>query len=268
MKKHISTIVLVLVFLLGLGIMLYPTISDYVNGKHQSQAVASYQDTISRMEEKDYKKAFAKARAYNKALAKNPEAFYNPSLLSDYDKILDVTGTGIMGVIEIPKIDVELPIYHGTDDASLQIATGHLEGTSFPIGGKGTHSVICGHRGLPSAELFTHLDRLEKGDTFTITVLNRVMTYRVDLVSIVEPDQVDKLQIVEGKDYCTLETCTPYGINTQRLLVRGERITGETPEDQQVTAEAYQIDPIMIAPLVAVPILLLLVLGLFISKKR
>ena len=173
-----------------------------------------------------------------------------------------------MGVVSIPKINVELPIYHGTEDSVLQVGAGHLQGSSLPIGGASTHSVICGHRGLPSSTLFTHLDRLEKGDTFSITILNRTMTYQVDLISIVEPDEVDKLQITDGEDYCTLQTCTPYGINTQRLLVRGTRIAEDAPESVRITADAYQIEPIVIAPLVAVPIVLLLVLALFIWKKR
>ena len=220
------------------------------------------------MKEEDYEKAFAAAEAYNQKLAETPEAFYEPDLLDGYDDILDITGTGIMGYISIPKINVELPIYHGTDDSRLQTAAGHLQGSSLPVGGASTHSVICGHRGLPSSTLFTHLDRLEKGDTFSITILNRTMTYQVDLISIVEPDEVDKLQITDGEDYCTLQTCTPYGINTQRLLVRGTRIAEDAPESVRITADAYQIEPIVIAPLVAIPIVLLLVLALFIWKKR
>lgn len=271
MKKHISTIIFVLVFLVGLAVMLYPTVSDYVNSKHQTRAIASYQDTVSDMDEKEYEKLLAEAEAYNKLLAETPEAFYKPELLKDYEDILDVTGTGVMGVISIPKINVNLPIYHGTSDGVLQEAAGHLQGTSFPVGGKSTHSVICGHRGLPSATLFTHLDRLEEGDTFTITVLNRTITYKVDLISIVDPDEVDKLQITDGKDYCTLQTCTPYGINTQRLLVRGVRVANaeEDPDwDALITADAYKVEPIVIAPLVAVPILLLLVIGVFVLKKK
>ena len=269
MKKHISTIVFALIFLVGLAVMLYPTVSDYVNSKHQTQAVAAYQEAVSDMTEEDYDKIFAAAEEYNQKLAKTPEAFYDPSLVGeDYEKILDVTGTGIMGVVSIPKINVELPIYHGTEDSVLQVGAGHLQGSSLPVGGASTHSVICGHRGLPSSTLFTHLDRLEKGDTFSITILNRTMTYKVDLISIVEPDEVDKLQIEDGEDYCTLQTCTPYGINIQRLLVRGTHIAEDAPESVRITADAYQIEPIVIAPLVAVPIVLLLVLALFIWKKR
>ena len=268
MKKHIPTIVFGLIFLVGLAVMLYPTVSDYINSKHQTRAIASYQEKVSNMKEEDYEKAFAAAEAYNQKLAETPEAFYEPDLLDGYDDILDITGTGIMGYISIPKINVELPIYHGTDDSRLQTAAGHLQGSSLPVGGASTHSVICGHRGLPSSTLFTHLDRLEKGDTFSITILNRTMTYQVDLISIVEPDEVDKLQITDGEDYCTLQTCTPYGINTQRLLVRGTRIAEDAPESVRITADAYQIEPIVIAPLVAIPIVLLLVLALFIWKKR
>lgn len=271
MKKHISTIVFILIFLVGLSVMLYPTVSDYVNSKHQTKAIASYQNTISNIEEKEYEKLLAKAETYNKQLAENPEAFYNPELLKDYEQILDVTGTGVMGVIAIPKINVKLPIYHGTSDGVLQNGAGHLQGTSFPIGGKSTHAVICGHRGLPNSTLFTHLDRLEEGDIFTITVLNQTITYKVDLISIVDPDEVDKLQITDNKDYCTLQTCTPYGINTQRLLVRGVRIVdGKENSDKEtlITADAYKIEPIIIAPLVAVPILVIIAIGVLLLKKK
>ena len=173
------------------------------------------------------------------------DRFYEPSKLAGYEKTLDITGTGIMGYISIPKIKVELPIYHGTEDGVLQIACGHLEGSSLPVGGASTHAVLSAHRGLPSAKLFTNLDKLETEDTFTITILDRVLTYQVDEIAIVLPSETDKLQIEEGKDYCTLMTCTPYGINTHRLLVRGHRVETVKEKNIHVTAEAFQIEPVL-----------------------
>ena len=259
MKKNRSTIILILIFLVGLSVMLYPTVSDYVNQKNQSRAVASYSEEVENLADVDYQAYFDAADDYNRRLAETPDAFYRPEEVSGYTDTLDVSGTGIMGYITISKIGVELPIYHGTSDGVLQVAAGHLEGSSLPVGGAGTHAVISAHRGLPSAKLFTNLDELEVGDTFTITVLDRVLTYEVDQISIVLPTETDLLQPVEGKDYVTLMTCTPYGINTHRLLVRGKRI--KNPENQKhirVTADALRIEPIIVAPALAVPMLLVM----------
>ena len=259
MKKNRSNIILILIFLVGLSVMLYPTVSDYVNQKNQSRAVASYSEEVENLSDVDYQAYFDAADDYNRRLAETPDAFYRPEEVSGYTDTLDVSGTGIMGYITISKIGVELPIYHGTSDGVLQVAAGHLEGSSLPVGGAGTHAVISAHRGLPSAKLFTNLDELEVGDTFTITVLDRVLTYEVDQISIVLPTETDLLQPVEGKDYVTLMTCTPYGINTHRLLVRGKRI--ENPENQKhirVTADALRIEPIIVAPALAVPMLLVM----------
>lgn len=269
-KKNHSTIFLILIFLLGLSLLLYPSISDYVNSLHQSRAVADYDAAVAAMTEKDYSGLFAQAEQYNDCLAGTPDAFYDPSLLEDYNEILDITGTGIMGYISIEKIGVELPIYHGTEEGVLQVACGHLEGTSLPVGGESTHSVLSAHRGLPSAKLFTNLDELEPEDTFTITVLDRVLTYEVDQISIVKPNEVDSLRIEPGKDYCTLVTCTPYAVNTHRLLVRGTRIETITKPLIHVASEAYKIDPIIVTPIVAIPMLLILLILLLISpgKKR
>ena len=256
MKKNRSTIILILIFLVGLSVMLYPTISDYVNQKHQSRAVASYAENVEKMSDVDYQAYFDAADAYNRRLNETPNAFYAPEQVSGYEETLDISGTGIMGYITISKIGVELPIYHGTSDGVLQVAAGHLEGSSLPVGGAGTHAVISAHRGLPSAKLFTNLDELEVGDTFTVTVLDRVLTYEVDLISIVLPTETDLLLPVENRDYVTLMTCTPYGINTHRLLVRGRRI--ETAENQthiRVTADAFRIEPILVASVLAVPML-------------
>ncbi len=259
MKKNRSNIILILIFLVGLSVMLYPTVSDYVNQKNQSRAVASYSEEVENLSDVDYQAYFDAADDYNRRLAETPDAFYRPEEVSGYTDTLDVSGTGIMGYITISKIGVELPIYHGTSDGVLQVAAGHLEGSSLPVGGAGTHAVISAHRGLPSAKLFTNLDELEVGDTFTITVLDRVLTYEVDQISIVLPTETDLLQPVEGKDYVTLMTCTPYGINTHRLLVRGKRIeNAENQKHIRVTADALRIEPIIVAPALAVPMLLVM----------
>ncbi len=259
MKKNRSNIILILIFLVGLSVMLYPTVSDYVNQKNQSRAVASYSEEVENLSDVDYQAYFDAADDYNRRLAETPDAFYRPEEVSGYTDTLDVSGTGIMGYITIPKIGVELPVYHGTSDGVLQVAAGHLEGSSLPVGGAGTHAVISAHRGLPSAKLFTNLDELEVGDTFTITVLDRVLTYEVDQISIVLPTETDLLQPVDGKDYVTLMTCTPYGINTHRLLVRGKRIeNAENQKHIRVTADALRIEPIIVAPALAVPMLLVM----------
>lgn len=231
MKKNRSTIILILIFLVGLSVMLYPTVSDYVNQRHQSRALASYDETVNEMSDADYTAYFEAADAYNQRLAATPNSFFTPEQVSGYDETLDVSGTGIMGYITIPRIGVELPVYHGTSDGVLQVAAGHLEGSSLPVGGAGTHAVISAHRGLPSAKLFTNLDELEAGDTFTITVLDRVLTYEVDRISIVLPTETDLLQPVEGQDYVTLMTCTPYGINTHRLIVQAKRVAYNGEDD-------------------------------------
>ena len=268
MKKNKSTIILILVFFVGLSVMLYPTISDYVNQRNQSRAVANYAQDVDNMTDADYSAYFDAADAFNAQVAANENALFRPDQLSGYNETLDITGTGIMGYITISKIGVELPIYHGTSDSVLQIAAGHLEGTSLPVGGKSTHAVISAHRGLPSAKLFTNLDQLEVGDTFTITVLDRVLTYEVDRISIVLPTETDLLQPVEGQDYVTLMTCTPYGINTHRLLVRGHRIDNiEEAKTVRGTADAIQIEPLLVAPVVAIPILLLLLILLLLPKQ-
>ena len=259
MKKNRSNIILILIFLVGLSVMLYPTVSDYINQKNQSRAVASYSEEVENLSDVDYQAYFDAADDYNRRVAETPDAFYRPEEVSGYTDTLDVSGTGIMGYITISKIGVELPVYHGTSDGVLQVAAGHLEGSSLPVGGAGTHAVISAHRGLPSAKLFTNLDELEVGDTFTITVLDRVLTYEVDQISIVLPTETDLLQPVEGKDYVTLMTCTPYGINTHRLLVRGKRIeNAENQKHIRVTADALRIEPIIVAPALAVPMLLVM----------
>lgn len=269
MKKHSGTILLVLIFFVGLAVMLYPTISDYINQRNQTRVVNSYAQQVDGLSDADYTAYFDAADVFNQEIAADPDALYHADRFSTYSTTLDVTGTGIMGYITIPRIGVELPIYHGTSDAVLQVAAGHLEGTSLPVGGESTHAVISAHRGLPSAKLFTNLDQLEVGDTFTITVLDRVLTYEVDRISIVLPTETDLLQPVEGQDYVTLMTCTPYGINTHRLLVRGRRIT--TPDKLKhirVTSDAIKIEPILTAPIMALPLLLVLLFWLLFAPRK
>lgn len=272
MKKNRSTIILILIFLVGLSVMLYPTVSDYVNQRHQSRALASYDETVNEMSDADYTAYFEAADAYNQRLAATPNSFFTPEQVSGYDETLDVSGTGIMGYITIPKISVKLPIYHGTDEGVLQVAAGHLEGSSLPVGGAGTHAVISAHRGLPSAKLFTDLDELEVGDRFTITVLDRVLTYEVDQISIVLPTETDQLLPTEGMDYVTLMTCTPYGVNTHRLLVRGKRVeTTESQKHIRVTADVFRIEPIIVAAILAIPMLLAALVGVLVAphlRKR
>lgn len=272
MRKNLSTIILILIFLVGLSVMLYPSVSDAVNRKHQSRAVAGYAEEVEQLSDADYQTYFDAADAYNRQLNTTPNAFYKPDLVSGYAQTLDISGTGIMGYITIPKISVELPIYHRTDEGVLQVAAGHLEGSSLPVGGAGTHAVISAHRGLPSAKLFTNLDELEVGDRFTITVLNRVLTYEVDQISIVLPTEIDQLLPTEGMDYVTLMTCTPYGINTHRLLVRGKRVeTTESQKHIRVAADAFRIEPIIVAPILAIPMLLAALVGVLVAphlRKR
>lgn len=268
LNSNITTIILILIFLVGLSVMLYPTVSNYINEKHQSKAVAAYDEKVSDMKPEDYTKYFEAAEKYNEELAAHPSAFFNPDEIKGYEKILDITGTGIMGYITIKKLGVELPIYHGTDEGILQIAAGHLKGTSFPVGGESTHSVISAHRGLPSAKLFTDLDKMETGDTFTITILNREITYEVDNISIILPNETDSLQIEDKKDYCTLMTCTPYGINTHRLLVRGHCIGTGEPQHIHVTAEAFQIDPTITASVIGIVLLIMLLIRVLIRTRR
>lgn len=273
MKKHLTTILLILVLLVGLSIMLYPTISDYINKKNASRVIADYDKVIVSATEEDISSWIDGARVYNRALAANPAAFYKPELIDGYDEALNITGSGVMGYIDIEKVKIHLPIYHGVEDVTLQVGAGHLPGTSLPIGGKSTHCVLSGHRGLPSSRLFTDLDDLVVGDVFTVTAANQVMTYQIDQIKVVLPEETDDLQIVEGMDYCTLLTCTPYGVNSHRLLVRGVRVGNiESDEEEEyhtvyVANEAFIIDAVIVAPIVAVPMLVIVFAVLAIIDK-
>ena len=265
-----TTVFLVLLLLAGVSLLLYPSLSNYWNSMHQTRAIASYAETVSQLDTAQYDEMWKAAQDYNRSLAQRETAFaLTDEQKAAYESLLDVSGLGVMGYIEIPEIDCSLPIYHGTEESVLQVAVGHLEWSSLPVGGEGTHCVLSGHRGLPSAKLFTNLDKLAVGDTFLLRVLDEVLTYEVDQILIVEPEQVDALGIVPGEDYFTLVTCTPYGINTHRLLVRGHRVEN-TPEAARmhVTADATQFDPLLVAPVLAIPVLLLLLMILLVPKRR
>ena len=273
MKKNLSTIILILVFLTGLSLLLYPTVSDYWNSFHQSRAIASYASDVAALDDQTYEKLWEDAQAYNKRLLQREEPLrQTEKRMEEYGRLLNVDATGVMGYIEIPELKVSLPIYHGVDEGVLQIAVGHIPGSSLPVGGKGTHCVLSGHRGLPSAKLFTNLDELREGDRFMLRVLDETLTYEVDQILIVEPQEVDDIAIDPEQDYCTLVTCTPYGINTHRLLVRGHRVENEADAQTiRVTADAMQIEPVIVAPIVAAPMLLGLMLWVLLrdpKKKR
>ncbi len=252
LKKHWSTLLLLGILLAGAGLLVYPTFADWWNSFHQSRAIAGYAEKVSQIDDAAYEKMIEDARAYNKTLLEKGDGRFN---MKDeerevYNSILDVDGTGIMGYVDIPKINVSLPIYHGTDEAVLQIAVGHIEGTSLPVGGEGTHCVISGHRGLPSAKLFTDLDQLTEGDIVQITVLDETLTYEIDQIRIVLPNELTELAIDPDKDLLTMVTCTPYGINSHRMLVRGHRIDNPDAGEVRVTSDATQIEPLHVLPVV------------------
>lgn len=270
MKKHFSTILLFAILIIGLSLMLYPSFANWWNSSRQSRAIASYAEQVANMDEDKYKEIWDAAWEYNRSLIDRPNDF----LLSDeqrrnYNELLNVGGNGIMGYIEIPSLKVVLPVYHGTDEAVLQVAVGHLDWTSLPVGGEGSHCVVSGHRGLPIARLFTDLDQMVPGDVFLFRILDEVLTYEVDQIRIVEPHETQDLLIREGEDLCTLITCTPYGINSHRLLIRGKRIANmEEARVARVTADAIQIEPLIVAPVVASPMLLFLLLLLMLPKPK
>ena len=250
----------------GICGLLYPSVSQYWNSKTQTRAVENYQEILSSLKPEDYSTYFQEADAYNAALKELKSPLRDYSQLNGYHSILNINGNGVMGYVSIPKIGVELPLYHGISAQVLNVACGHLEGTSLPVGGESTHCVLSAHRGLPHARLFTDLDRMELGDTFVLTVLDRTLTYQVDQIKVVRPEEIDDVQIVAGEDLCTLLTCTPYGINSHRLLVRGTRIENAAPK-LYVTSNAYKIDSLVATPVVAAPILLILLIVLMIKYR-
>lgn len=260
MKRKKITLILLIIFFVGLSILLYPYISQYLNSKVQSKAITEYDEILSNIDTIDYNLLFDKADKYNQELFKLEFPLVQYKDLLGYNDLININNNGMMGYISIDKIKVELPIYHGTSTAVLNVAVGHFEGSSLPIGGVSTHSILSAHRGLPSAKLFTNLNKLELGDIFTITVLDRKLTYQVDEILIVDPEDVTNLGIVEGHDYVTLVTCTPYGINTHRLLVRGTRIENIKKREIVVTSEAYQIDRLIVTLVISLPILLILII--------
>lgn len=266
-NSSFTTILLFVILVAGVGLLLYPSLSNYWNSFHQTRAIASYAEEVANMENEEYDRIWQEALDYNASLRRRD----NQYIISDaqrekYESLLNVTGTGIMGYIEIESIGVSLPIYHGTADSVLQIAIGHLDWTSLPVGGSGSHCVVSGHRGLPRAKLFTDLDKLAVGDLFVMRILDEILTYEVDQILIIDPHVTENLLIEEGKDYCTLVTCTPYGINSHRLLVRGHRVENvEAAKTVRVTADAVQIEPLLVAPVLAAPILLLLLFAVLLK---
>lgn len=263
----VSTIVAVLVLIGGIGLLVYPTFSDWWNSYHQSRAIASYVKAVEETDPEVLAKMMSDAREYNERLATDAGRWnMSPAEESEYKSLLDPTGSGVMGYVQISSIKVDYPIYHGMDEGVLQVAIGHLEGSSLPIGGESTHSVISGHRGLPSARLFTDLDKLVEGDTFTITVLNETITYEIDQIRVVLPEDLSNLNIEEGKDYCTLVTCTPYGVNTHRMLVRGHRIPN-LDGTEALTADAVQIPRYIAITAVGVPMLFVFLVGMLVYYR-
>ena len=268
MKNKLINIFLILALVAGLSLLLYPTVSDYWNSLHATQAVASYDQAVKSMDEGKYDELLQRAGQYNRDLFLRGTLFaLTDEEREDYNSQLDIDGSGVMGYIEIPTIKVSLPIYHGTSDDVLQVAVGHLEWSSLPVGGESTHCVLSGHRGLPSAKLFTNLDQLAEGDLFVIRTLDEVLTYEVDRILIVLPSELQALAAEEGKDLCTLVTCTPYGVNSHRMLVRGHRVDNQS-EAVRLTADAIRIDPLLVAPIAAIPLLLALLLLLAAAPKK
>lgn len=268
MKKNKITFIMILFFFIGLLVLLYPSISNYYNEKSQSKAIVDYETIIKKYEKEEYQNYFKEANEYNKQLSSLSHPLIKYKKLKNYHKILNFNQIGMMGYLTISKIKVELPIYHGTSEDVLSTSVGHLEGTSLPIGGQGTHSVLSAHRGLPSSKLFTDVDKLEVGDTFTITILDSLLTYEVDKIVIVDPNDTSYLKIDKEKDYVTLLTCTPYGINTHRLLIRGKRIENIDEKKNYVTTEAFRISNLISMPLVALPIIFILLIIIMVTPVK
>ena len=269
MKKHISTLLFILIFLIGLSLILYPTVSNWWNQSRSSKVISDYSELVAELKEDEYEQLWAEAVAYNQNRAGAPHPYLlTPEQKEAYHKVLNLDSSGVMGYIEIPSLGVSLPVYHTVNEDILQVAVGHLEWSDLPVGGEGTHCVLSGHRGLPSAKLFTDLDDLKVGDLFMLRILDGLMTYEVDQILIVEPDDVKDLRQVAGQDLCTLITCTPYGVNTHRLLVRGHRVEN-TPEAiaVRVTANAVPLDPMIVAVIAAVPLMILAVILLLTTSK-
>lgn len=269
MKNRLQNFILSVMLLTGLSLLLYPSFSNYWNSYHSSKAISNYTQIISEMDEEEYQRLLAEVYAYNTGLLSRDNPYLLPDTMKEqYQELLNLDGSGVMGFVEIPSIDVEIPVYHTVEERILQKAVGHIPWTSLPVGGESTHCVLSGHRGLPSARLFTDMDRVVVGDVFYLHILEEVLEYQVDQILIVGPKDTEELLIVPGEDYCTLVTCTPYGVNTHRMLVRGKRVPSENKPKVNVTSEAIQIEPIIVAPVLAIPMLLLLLIWLYIPKPR
>lgn len=268
MQSRKSTIILLVSFFIGLSVLLYPSISSYWNSKTQSEAIVNYEAMLALYQPEDYTAIFEEADKYNADLAALESQYLQYRRLENYNDVLDISGTGMMGYITVPKISQELPVYHGVSEAVLSVAVGHFEGSSLPVGGVNTHSVVSAHRGLPTAVLFTHLDRMEIGDTFYFTILDRTITYEVDQIRIVEPEDTSLIGIEDGKDYCTLLTCTPYGINSHRLLVRGHQVDASQSRHIYIANEAYRVDTLIVMPIVALPMIFLFLIYVMVAPVK
>ncbi len=267
-KDRFTTVLLFIVLIAGLSLLLYPSFADYWNSFHATKVISEYSDTVAEMSDDELSKMWDDAVKYNEDLYSHGGLTeLSDSMRARYESLLNIGGSGVMGYIDIDCIKVSLPVYHGTSDGVLQVAAGHVDWSSLPTGGLNTHCVMSGHRGLPSAKLFTDIDSLKEGDIFVLTILNQTLTYEVDQIRIVEPENVQDLDIVSGMDYCTLVTCTPYGINTHRLLVRGHRIEN-IDAGAGVYSEAVVIEPLLVAPIVAIPLLIALLLLLLNNTKK
>ena len=254
------TVLLFIILLAGLSLLLYPSFSAYWNSMHQSREIASYAEVAAGYSQEEFQKMWDAAVEYNRALAaRGGVQLLSEEQLEEYMSLLNLAAGGIMGYVEVPSVKIELPMYHGTGDVELQRGVGHIDWSSLPVGGESSHSVLSSHRGLPSARLFTDLDKVLVGDVILLHVLDRKLTYEVDQIVTVLPDNVEELGISAAADYCTLVTCTPYGVNTHRLLVRGHRVPNpEELEVPRVVSEAIQLKPIVVAPVLAAPMLLAL----------
>lgn len=267
-RKNLLTVIMAGGMFIGVFLLLYPSVANYWNSFHQTRAIAGYAEQVSHMSKEDYKAILDEAHKYNERLAETGMRWNMDDMQrEEYNNQLKIDGTEVMAYVSMPKFHIKCPIYHGTDEAILQVAVGHLESSSLPVGGESTHTLISGHRGLPSARLFTDIAKMKEGDVWTITVLNETLTYECDQIRVVLPDDLSDLKIEEGKDLCTLITCTPYGINTHRLLVRGHRIPN-VDGLADLTADAIQIEPVFIAPFLAVPVLILLIILMLITTRR
>ena len=271
MKKHLTTIIILCALCVGVGLLLYPTVSDYWNARHQSDVISSYLEEVAQMDDDRYASIWEEARAYNARLAEEGNTWIlTEAQKEEYERQLDVSASGAISYVDIPAINCQLPVYHGTGDAVLQVAIGHIEGSSLPTGGESTHCVLSGHRGLPSAQLFSKLDQLVVGDVFYLQTLDETLTYEVDQILIVLPHETEALEIQKGRDLCTLVTCTPYGVNSHRLLVRGHRVEnrGQEKAPLRVTADAMQIEPLVVAPTIAAPMLVVFLIAVMATTRK